>query len=479
MNENNKPILVVWKRNEFEEKEDSTTTTSGVEPKSSSSIDQLLDSYGCVICSSAPLCPSCKKNEQCSMSTQTCDKCPTTFCELIVDDISATNTLSSAQIGGIAGGISGLFFIIVVTGIFFLLKRYRKRMDVDFESGIGEEMKGLGQFDDNSNIPGTRQNRNYDSRYNQGKRLSQNSLSTMTNSVLTKASNVLNIGYVPGVTSRPTKPPSFMSRRSRKPGSIYSKTNSMLSKETYFSDLENASINVGKVATKGANLTSININHDEYDFDNDYEEYELNSQHNHDDKYKAKEKINEEINSDSESANIPLNIDFQLRGRRNVNDSIIEEDDFEDGSIELIEEESDDDFENPNAINISDRKHKTMPTRYAALMEKNDQVKPSTTELNPFSSKYVNNAFESSTQRISSSDSGSDIYSDSDSDEENIEFLLHQSGQTPHETQTTIGTRSSQKTSSGTAGNSKNSTIDANTGRATTSIDNVDPFADH
>lgn len=487
-------ILVIRKRNDDDTEtmtqKDSTTTSSGV--RSSSSVDQLLDSYGCVICPSTPPCPSCGVNEQCSMSTQTCNKCPTTFCETIVDEIPSKNALSSAQVGGIAGGISGLFFIVVVAGLFFLFKRYKKRMDVDYELGIGEEMKGLGQFGTNFDDNDPKQSRGYNSRNGQSKRLSQSSLSTMTNSVLTKASNVLNIAYVPGVTSRPTKPPSFMSRRSRKPGSIYSKTNSMISKETYFSDLENASINVGKVATKGGNLTSINVNHDEYDFDNEedddyYEEYELDSNNNFDNRYKEKETTKNDGDSETESSHIPLDIGFQLPGRRNVNEDIIEEtEDFGDGLIELVEEESDGDdngdgvVENPEVTDTSNRNQRTMPTRYAELVEKKDQVKPLATEANPFSSRYaINNKIGAagfSSTGASPSDSGSDAYSDSDSDEENIEFLLQQSAQTPHGTQTSIATRSSHKTS--TLGNSKNSTMKGGNTGSSHNFENVNPFAD-
>lgn len=480
-----KEVRELFKRNtDVENNSVSSSTSSSAASKSTSYVDSLLDSYGCVICSSTPSCPQCGTNEQCSMTSQTCDNCPTTFCETIVDPVSSTKNLSSAQVGGIAGGISGFIFLVVLLGLFYFFKRYRKNLDADYGFGISEEMKGFSGFDDDITDDPSQQ-RGYNSR-NEQKRMSTHSLSTMTNSVFTKASNVLNIAYVPGVTSRPTKPPPFTSRRSRKPKSVYSKTNSILSKETYFSDLENASFYGGKVATKGGNPTLINIKHDEYDYDNDegeYEDYEMVSQYGFDNRYGGKSLKEEEIDSDTESTNIPLNIGFQIPTRRNFNEDIIEEnEDLNESLIELEEEDTDENDGNAfhdvnigigvsNIVDSSVKNQRTMPTRYAALVEKNVQIKPLANTENPFFSKHsINNIISKppvNSEAHSFSDSGSDAYSDSDSDEENIEFLLQQSAQNTTTTHVSNDTLDSHNNSNVTMANNRSSSTLRATGIGT------------
>ncbi|KAG0691052.1 hypothetical protein C6P40_005278, partial [Pichia californica] len=217
----------------------------------------------------------------------------------ILDSHDTTNTtsipkLTSAQVGGIAGGLSGFVFILLLVGAYFLFRKYRHHLLLDYEEGIGEEMKELTGFtdyddDDDDNLEADNNDSAFNgnvtdrtSQYPGGlhhadKRMSQTSLSTVTNSVLTKASNVLNIVYIPGVTSsRPHAPAN--KRNSRRPiNSVYSRGMSVYSKETYFSDLENASIHGGNVAMRAANPTLVDINKDDYNFDEqDEEDYPIN-----------------------------------------------------------------------------------------------------------------------------------------------------------------------------------------------------------
>jgi hypothetical protein len=435
------------------------TTTSGFSSVSSSSISSSspsanadgVSSNGCVVCSSTPECPRCGPNEQCAMTTQTCLECPTTYCLNVSESINSTaskSTLSSAEIGGIAGGLSGFVFILLIGGVYYLIRKYAKRVNVDYELGINEEMKGLaGAFDldeddenenENENyggnLKGTRNDKRRTQFHDPQKRMSQNSLATMTNSVLTKASNVLNIVYVPGVTSnRPTKTTFGGNRRlTRKPAeSIYSKGMSIYSKETYFSDLEDASFHGGNVAMRGAHPRLVEIKQDDYDFDEGEDSGHV--------KFANSDEEIEENEEDTDS-NFRIDINLRLPERRNINDDIMEEEEEEgeeeekdrginvlyddvdlldDGYNAADEENYHEDGEdiqlNIGVIQPSgSSNNRAMPTRYAALIEKKEKTK-----LDPFIDPH--------------DDIDENSFSDSfsDSDEENIELLLQNNGSVP------------------------------------------------
>lgn len=457
-------------------KEDSTSSSSESSavrtPSSSSSspsasqtstVDELLDSNGCVVCDTTPSCPQCESNQQCAMTTQTCAQCPTTYCIDISDDsstASSSSSLSSAEVGGIAGALSGFFFILLLVGAYFLYKKYKKHLFVDYELGIGEEMKELTGFNDDDDFDegnlgygnGVRGNI-HNARSSQflhpsnaEKRMSQTSLSTMTNSVFTKASNVLNIVYIPGVTnSRPARPIVGGSRRNtRRPvNSAYSRGMSVYSKETYFSDLENASFHGGNVATRGGNPMLVEINQDDYNYDDE----------------------DKDLNKGDEDDHYPININLQLPPlpeRRQMDDDIVEEEENESEEEEkdisagqgnsygkgyesdldedeegrrkshLIEEDEEegqangDEYEDDAIqldIGMSSNNNRTVPTRYAALIEKKDQTNHA--QVDPFFSN------KDAMGKAVVSDPHNESYSESssDSDEENIEMLLHQNGQ--------------------------------------------------
>lgn len=280
-----------------------------------------------------PACPSCASNEQCAITTQTCHECPETYCARIE---STSNGLSSAQVGGIAGGLSGFFFILIVIGGYFLYRKYKHLFALDYDATLGEEMKGLA---DNE----------YDEEIGK-KRMSQATFSTMTNSVFTKASNVINIAYIPGVTSRQP--------RAAKRSSIYSKAGSTFSTNTsFFGDLENASIhNDGsQIAAKATNPLLVEVG-DDYDFD--------------------------DLNEDGKK--VPLK--KPLAAMRMQSDIIEEE-----------EEEEEKEGEDAATDTNGEKKPHLLP-RYGALVNKFTNI----------------------------NDAGSSEESESDSDEENIEFIRRQ-----------------------------------------------------
>ncbi|KAH3663701.1 hypothetical protein OGAPHI_005102 [Ogataea philodendri] len=221
------------------------------------------NSTDCVSCTdSLPACPQCAETELCLQTSRTCSACPTRYCansttSSASSSASATtksSSLSSAKVGGIAGGVAAFAFLILV-GLFYVLykKWYKKRYPYGFfyyfEDDDDEQDKE--QFIGDQ----VRQRRN-----------SQSTLTTVANSVLTKASNVINVTYIPGVTTRNG---SSRLTNSRAGGSSNGSNRAMsvYSKETYFSDLEAASIHGGNVITRGGIPRLVNVEEDAYDYE--------------------------------------------------------------------------------------------------------------------------------------------------------------------------------------------------------------------
>ncbi|VEU20356.1 DEKNAAC101181 [Brettanomyces naardenensis] len=207
-------------------------------------------SSSCVTCSGAPKCPVCGNDEQCAMTTQTCAKCPTTYCTKMTTSLGTDDpkgsSLTSAKIGGIAAGASVFALILMSLLSFYIYKKWwLKRHPRKIYDEEDEEDE-----DNDSEHP-----------WKEGqdpRRMSQASFATTAaSSVLTKASNVLNVAYIPGVKIRAGK---ARSPTSPKPSSIYSK-------ETYLSGLEDASFHAGQVASKGSAPQLVSITEDSYDFD--------------------------------------------------------------------------------------------------------------------------------------------------------------------------------------------------------------------
>lgn len=185
----------------------------------------------CVTCSSTPKCPSCDDDEECVLTTQTCSTCPKTYCSKVSSSLSSTDSsLTTSKIGGIAGGSAAFALIVVMCLGWWLLRRRRQKA-----LASGELYKeGASQ-----------------------RRLSGSSFATTTNnSILTRASNILNVAYIPGVKVR-----AATGTRNTPAASVYSK-------ETYMSDLENASFHAGEVASKGTHAQLVNIDEEAYDYEN-------------------------------------------------------------------------------------------------------------------------------------------------------------------------------------------------------------------
>ncbi|KAL6904889.1 hypothetical protein GGI43DRAFT_294377 [Trichoderma evansii] len=153
----------------------------------------------CVKCddTSKLQCPSCKSDESCQFTVPLdCTQCPTSFCAP-----NATPSTSSGNGGGsggpsagpIAGGvIGGLAAVAIITYLVwrFLIKPKRQSAQAVYgtEEGAPE---------------GSEKNGNRVTR-----RGSTHTVHSIASTVLTRASNIIQIAYIPGVTNRatPTSP---------------------------------------------------------------------------------------------------------------------------------------------------------------------------------------------------------------------------------------------------------------------------------
>ncbi|CDK28602.1 unnamed protein product [Kuraishia capsulata CBS 1993] len=232
-----------------EDLEEDETESYGLKLASSS-----VNHDSCITCpTSSPSCPSCADDEECVQITQTCTSCPKTYCAKGSSSLgnytsgssssssstssSSSSHMSSAKIGGIAGGVSVGVFLIFGALMFFAWKYYFKNKFFFHREqlyDLDEDEDGNKVGDNAGLLDGTE------------KRMSQVTVGSKANSVLTKASNIINVAYIPGVTIRK--------------GVSRAPANSIYSRESYFSDLENASIHGASIGeNKAADTTTTAI----------------------------------------------------------------------------------------------------------------------------------------------------------------------------------------------------------------------------
>ncbi|KOC16674.1 hypothetical protein AFLA70_165g002011 [Aspergillus flavus AF70] len=138
----------------------------------------------CVSCdSTAPTCPSCSSGEICTMISQSCDQCATTKCIKTSSGSSSQGSSSGgsnvgAIAGGVVGGVAAVALITFLVWWFFVRK---KRQELAQQQGTSDGEKS-------STFADARQARK--------------STNSIASTVLTRASNVIQIAYIPGVTNR-------------------------------------------------------------------------------------------------------------------------------------------------------------------------------------------------------------------------------------------------------------------------------------
>ncbi|KAL2075990.1 hypothetical protein VTL71DRAFT_933 [Oculimacula yallundae] len=165
-----------------------------------------MDNYGsipfaslfrrCVACGDAtPACPdSCPSGQICSLVPPTCNECQKTVC--VASSTSPTTIAappkssgSGPNVGAIAGGIiGGVAVIAVVTYLVwrFCIKTKRQQY----------EQENWAEYPDEE----TEAEKNFTMR--RDARASTHTVASLASTVLTRASNIIQIAYIPGVTNR-------------------------------------------------------------------------------------------------------------------------------------------------------------------------------------------------------------------------------------------------------------------------------------
>lgn len=165
--------------------------------------DSLLPRQnGCVVCQSGtPVCPTCASNEECQFTVPLdCTQCPRAYCAVSSPTPTPTASKSSGpSTGAIAGAVVGGVALIAGVGIItYLVWRFcikNKRQQLEQEP-----------WDEDQETPSTEAEKVFAQRRSQ--RASTHTVHSIASTVLTRASNIIQIAYIPGVTNRatPTSP---------------------------------------------------------------------------------------------------------------------------------------------------------------------------------------------------------------------------------------------------------------------------------
>lgn len=146
----------------------------------------------CVQCpDTTPSCPTCAADEQCSVSTKSCTACAASSCVKVgsINQPNLTPVHKAPVAGAIAGGVIGGIVVILLTTWLvwrFCIKRRREEFDDTSwpDEPFGQE-KGGDQFT-----------------LRRDARASTHTVGSVASTVLTRASNIIQIAYIPGVTNR-------------------------------------------------------------------------------------------------------------------------------------------------------------------------------------------------------------------------------------------------------------------------------------
>ncbi|KAL8934289.1 MAG: hypothetical protein Q9211_005306 [Gyalolechia sp. 1 TL-2023] len=146
----------------------------------------------CATCpDSPPSCPTnCAPGEICSLIPKNCEQCARTQC---IGSGSTQSTpapkSSGSSVGPIAGGvIGGLLVVMLITYLVwrFCIKNRREEFDQnEWRESMAQPEKHNGDFS-----------------MHRGARASTHTVGSIASTVLTRASNIIQIAYIPGVTNR-------------------------------------------------------------------------------------------------------------------------------------------------------------------------------------------------------------------------------------------------------------------------------------
>ena len=142
----------------------------------------------CANCpSQSPPCPTCASDEICSLVAGGCNSCAVTMCTKMVAQPTQVPTSGPAAgpiAGGVIGGVAVVCLMTFLVWRFCIKKRRERYVENDWQEEESTE-KNRDEF-------GMRRDA----------RASVQSVRSIASTVLTRASNVIQIAYIPGVTNR-------------------------------------------------------------------------------------------------------------------------------------------------------------------------------------------------------------------------------------------------------------------------------------
>lgn len=157
---------------------------------------------GCVMCPSniKLKCPPCKDNESCAFTSTTCHSCAAAVCRANdpadsdnSDSSSSSDSSKGPSAGPIAGGvIGGIIVIAIITYLVwkFLIKpkRGQERQASTYEATSNQS---IGHVEKDGSSGHDRRESTY-------------TVHSIASTVLTRASNIIQIAYIPGMSNRGT-----------------------------------------------------------------------------------------------------------------------------------------------------------------------------------------------------------------------------------------------------------------------------------
>lgn len=130
----------------------------------------------------------CASGQVCVQVSQTCDVCPSVKCA--IDPTAGPAPQNKPNVGAIAGGVvGGVVFIAILTFVVWKYCLKGKRRPITQADWQEVDMSHQEKVDND-----------FESR--RSARASTHTVASMASSVLTRASNIIQIAYIPGVTNR-------------------------------------------------------------------------------------------------------------------------------------------------------------------------------------------------------------------------------------------------------------------------------------
>lgn len=131
---------------------------------------------------------NCADGKICVQTVQSCDSCPSVSCQ--TDPTAPATPSSKPNVGAIAGGVIG--GVVVIAILVFVVWKYCLKGKRRPKSEMEWQEEELEQQEKAENDFASRRSA----------RASTHTVASMASSVLTRASNIIQIAYIPGVTNR-------------------------------------------------------------------------------------------------------------------------------------------------------------------------------------------------------------------------------------------------------------------------------------